>query len=168
VSQQPEKYQTTLFMGQRNKRRQKQRRLSISIQGGLLKKYFPDSKLTNLMGISLQWDVAFKPTPFSQSYKIRIEYTLGFPPKTYVIEPKKLVLHSDAKGLPHVYDNKSQRLCLYYPDGKDWNQGKALVNTIVPWAAEWLFFYENWLQTGEWHGGGVHPTNRKKNNIKHK
>jgi hypothetical protein len=29
-----------------------------------------------------------------------------------------------------------------------------LADSIVPWASEWLFFYEFWLVTGEWDGGG--------------
>ena len=28
---------------------------------------------------------------------------------------------------------------------------------LVGWAAEWLFFYEVWLATGMWLGGGLHP-----------
>lgn len=32
-----------------------------------------------------------------------------------------------------------------------------IANTIVPWAVEWLFFYEVWLVTGEWGGGGEWP-----------
>jgi hypothetical protein len=32
-----------------------------------------------------------------------------------------------------------------------------LDQTIVPWAALWLFFFEEWLATDEWKGGGVHP-----------
>ena len=27
-----------------------------------------------------------------------------------------------------------------------------IVDTIVPWAAEWLLHYEIWLATGEWFG----------------
>jgi hypothetical protein len=33
--------------------------------------------------------------------------------------------------------------------------------TIVPWISEWLMYYELWLSTGEWLGGGIHP--QKKN-----
>lgn len=29
-----------------------------------------------------------------------------------------------------------------------------IANTIVPWTSEWLFYYEIWLATGQWHGGG--------------
>jgi hypothetical protein len=32
-----------------------------------------------------------------------------------------------------------------------------IANTIVPWSVLWLFYFEDWLCTGEWSGGGVHP-----------
>jgi hypothetical protein len=31
--------------------------------------------------------------------------------------------------------------------------------TIIPWLLEWLVYYEAWLVTGEWLGGGVHIRN---------
>ena len=33
---------------------------------------------------------------------------------------------------------------------------KLISNTIIPWTIEWLYFYELWLATGEWLGGGEH------------
>jgi hypothetical protein len=27
----------------------------------------------------------------------------------------------------------------------------------VPWAYLWLFYFEHWLATDEWQGGGKHP-----------
>jgi len=33
-----------------------------------------------------------------------------------------------------------------------------LAETTVPWAARYLYFYEGWLLTGKWSGGGRHPT----------
>ncbi len=27
--------------------------------------------------------------------------------------------------------------------------------TIVPWLMEWLVYYEVWLITGQWEGGGI-------------
>jgi hypothetical protein len=29
--------------------------------------------------------------------------------------------------------------------------------TFVPWTALWLFYFEDWLTTNEWRGGGEHP-----------
>lgn len=33
----------------------------------------------------------------------------------------------------------------------------GIANTIIPWTIEWLYYYELWLATGEWLGGGDHP-----------
>ena len=38
---------------------------------------------------------------------------------------------------------------------------KRRKNTIVPWIADWLYYYEVWLFTGEWEGGGIHFDDRK-------
>jgi hypothetical protein len=35
-----------------------------------------------------------------------------------------------------------------------------IADSVVPWASEWLFFYEIWLPSGEWHGGGEWPPPR--------
>ncbi len=32
-----------------------------------------------------------------------------------------------------------------------------LDQTIVPWTALWLFYFEEWLESNEWKGGGEHP-----------
>ena len=37
-----------------------------------------------------------------------------------------------------------------------------LAKTTVPWASRWLYYYELWLVTGKWLGGGIaHSTNDK-------
>ena len=55
-------------------------------------------------------------------------------------------------SLPHVWNHEKQVLCLFQEG--DWRPGLRLADSIVPWASEWLFFYEIWLVTGEWDGGG--------------
>ena len=32
-----------------------------------------------------------------------------------------------------------------------------IANTVVPWATLWLYFFEEWLVSDDWKGGGVHP-----------
>lgn len=32
-----------------------------------------------------------------------------------------------------------------------------LSDTYIAWTAEWLGYFEDWLATGEWAGGGRHP-----------
>ena len=29
--------------------------------------------------------------------------------------------------------------------------------TVVPWTSLWLFYFEDWLASNEWKGGGEHP-----------
>ena len=40
---------------------------------------------------------------------------------------------------------------------KEFSGEKFLSETIIPWAIEWLYYYEIWLVTGTWNGGGEHP-----------
>jgi hypothetical protein len=60
------------------------------------------------------------------------------------------------ESLPHVY--REGTLCLYRKG--EWSSAMLIANSIVPWASEWLLFYEIWLATGEWHGGGDWPPPR--------
>lgn len=130
----------------------------IGAQAGLLKSMFPDSTVTTSMDKKLTWNYTLRPSPLGDEYKVRMEYELGSSPKVYVLSPKPLALARGAKRLPHVYDQEKQRLCLYYPDGKQWNSSMPLAKTIVWWIYEWLYHYEIWLGTdNDWKGGGVHP-----------
>lgn len=56
--------------------------------------------------------------------------------------------------LPHVYSHEEQRLCLYSPNKAEWTREKLISSTIIPWAVEWLQYYELWLPNGKWLGGG--------------
>ena len=37
-----------------------------------------------------------------------------------------------------------------------------LDQTIVPWTALWLLYFEEWLFSDEWAGGGVYPAVRER------
>ena len=58
----------------------------------------------------------------------------------------------------NLIDHDKQELCLFW---KNWDATMPLANTIVPWVADWLYYYEVWLFTGEWEGGGIHFDDRK-------
>ena len=73
--------------------------------------------------------------------------------KVYVIN-KKLKIAPNRVKLPHVYSSKRQQLCLYSPSRNEWNGFNYIIDTIIPWASEWLYFYELWLPEGKWYGGG--------------
>jgi hypothetical protein len=66
-----------------------------------------------------------------------------------VIAPE-LRLHSESKVLPHTYSDDT--LCLHL--GGQWRPTMLIAQTTVPWISEWLYYYEIWLVTGQWHGGG--------------
>jgi hypothetical protein len=72
-----------------------------------------------------------------------------------VITPRLRSLAGDRK-IPHVYAEKGDPLCLYYPPANEWNETMHLAETIVPWACEWLLHFEAWLFSDEWDGGGIH------------
>jgi hypothetical protein len=77
-------------------------------------------------------------------------------PRVFVDDPDLLAL-ADGRRLPHVYEQQPPRLCLYVPETGEWTPAMRLDQSIVPWAMLWLFYFEEWLVSDEWKGGGVHP-----------
>jgi hypothetical protein len=134
----------------------KTKSIPISIQAFNIKKLFPETKVETSHDQYLSWTHTIIPSPLGDYYKIKIVYHMNLSPKIFVINPKPLALAKGKDRLPHCYDQKLQRLCLYYPDGYEWNKSMLISTTIIPWAYEWLYHYEIWLGTGEWHGGGIH------------
>jgi hypothetical protein len=80
------------------------------------------------------------------------------------------VLRPDLRSLagknpiPHIYDHDGPgtKLCLWWPKQREWMPRLKLTETCVPWTAEWLWYFEDWLATGEWAGGGQHPQPKRK------
>lgn len=95
-----------------------------------------------------------KPTEVNRAYRARIEYRAESAPKVFIEDPPLKRRQQDQR-IPHTYDE--DRPCLFLPGSGEWRSDKHVANTIVPWLAEWLFYYEVWRATGEWLGGGVHP-----------
>jgi len=113
----------------------------------------------------LTWEFSVRPTPLSRKYQLRINYKQGDTPKVFVDKPD---LTSLAKGedIPHVYQQKPTQLCLYLPGTGEWSSEQWIFKTIVPWSVLWLYFFEDWLATGEWKGGGKHPELRNETREK--
>ena len=138
---------------------QKIKPLPIGVQAMSIKHMFTDGKVNTMHDRQLTWTHTISPSPLGGIYKVKLVYHLTQSPKIFVVTPKPLALAKGKTKLPHCYDQKQQRLCLYYPDGAEWNKAMLLSNTVIPWTYEWLYHYEIWLGTGEWTGGGVHPEN---------
>ena len=136
----------------------KQPSFSLLQQKVALRSAYKDAECNiNTTKKQLFWYGTIKPTAFSKEYKVLILYKLWESPKVWVLgdELEKL----DSKDFPHEFEvdveAKMVRICLYRYS--EFNVHKLLADTIVPWTVEWLFFYEMWLATGEWLGGGEHP-----------
>ena len=105
----------------------------------------------------LLWSGKIKPTALSKEYTVVLLYIVGESPKVWVIGNALEKL--DDVNFPHKFDIDSKKnmvqICLYRY--AEFNSTVLLADTIIPWTVEWLYFYELWLATGEWFGGGEHP-----------
>ena len=100
-----------------------------------------------------------RPRPGTREYLVRIEYVLEGQPVT-VVESPRLEHRPDQPTIPHTYPpfgDYPRRPCLHHPEDLSWTPAKALAHTIVPWLLSWLVFYEIWLASGQWLGGGFEP-----------
>lgn len=107
---------------------------------------------------TLYWSGKISPTPLSKEYTVVLTYKHWKSPVVWVIGNE--LENLDSPDFPHKYDiypdKKMVQICLYRGI-EEFNTYKYLANTIIPWTIEWLYYYELWLATGEWHGGGEHP-----------
>lgn len=104
----------------------------------------------------LTWDFEARPGVLYRSYRLRIRFKSNGSPNVTVLSPNLNEL-APGKKLPHVYATKPVRLCLCFPSSDEWTTDKSIAETIVPWAYLWLMYFEHWLATEEWQGGGIHP-----------
>ena len=144
----------------------KNKALPIIVQDKRIQERFPKFVRKNNYKEGI-WIGDLQPTEWSNKYKIQIKYKVKQSPKVTVISPE-LLLAKGKNQLPHVYSKNE--LCLFHPKKEEWTPSHFIADTIIPWTSLWLFFYEDWLYTGQWIGGGEHPNEkrqkRKKNRIK--
>jgi len=133
----------------------RQNTLSVVQQYFLLKRDYPDGTGT-LRNDRLVWRHWLQPTPLSRRYRLRLIFILRNSPVTIIEEPCLSELAA-GRRIPHLYEEKPARLCLYQPAYEEWSSAKRLSETIVPWATLWLFYFEDWMSSNEWRGGGEHP-----------
>lgn len=129
---------------------------------------FPESDVSIKDG-TLTWFGIVRPTAVSKEYTLKLEYKMGKNPRVWLLNAD--IEAGKAKDIPHHYHvdekEKAIELCLFKPGLGEWMKHYAISRTIIPWAIEWLYYYEIWKITGRWKGGGAHPTpkdcrNRKK------
>ncbi len=115
-----------------------------------------NSKLKNG---KLVWKQKVKPSEYSKEYVITLKYD-GITPEVYLYNQG--IIKKRDEFVPHCYHrfyesdyNEYVKLCLYYPKYKEWTKSMFLSETIIPWAIDWIKYYELWRITGKWLGGGI-------------
>lgn len=108
-------------------------------------------------------------TPDRQSYLVRIRFIPGGDaanvvftyagPDIFLLDPPAIRrAETPEEPVPHLFaQGPPAKLCLWLPGSGEWSPAMPLAETVVPWASEWLFFYELWHATGIWYGRGAHP-----------
>ena len=119
-----------------------------------LKKEYPESNPV-VHYDELIWYGQIRPSPVSRYYKIKI-YCKGYSRRPKVVLYGDTIEGIDKPDFPHHFEiNKDKQevvLCLHMPH--EFNYNYWIADTIIPWTQEWLYYYEIWLATGEWCGGG--------------
>lgn len=131
--------------------------VSLGMQLHMLMRKFPLGKGYIKKG-KLVWHCNLDLGDEHGQYKIKLLYDLHSSPQVFVIEPNLYELTGGAKP-PHIYvfNEDETKLCLFYPSSGEWAANKFLSDTIVPWACLWLIYFNGWMATGKWYGGGKHP-----------
>jgi hypothetical protein len=115
--------------------------MSLAQQNMLVQHSFPNFKFSWQNGFGT-WRGTLQPSEISAVYSILIKYKIGYRPNVWVLKPEP------KSNVPHRFSDKS--LCLYWNKEWEWSSNKEIVDTILPWTALWLYYYELWLDTGEW------------------
>lgn len=139
-----------------NKVYQRQKSFRLIDQMVALKISYPEASCYIRCGV-LYWSGKICPSPLSQDYSVHLEYKLRKRP--YVTAQGQNLKRLDDPKFPHKFhvDKEKQivEMCLYL--SPDFSSHMLLADTVIPWAVEWLYYYEIWLATDEWCGGGKHP-----------
>jgi hypothetical protein len=147
--------------------------LSVAEQNASIRASFPGFQMCFDGMFVGAWEGSL--TPNAKTYRISILYF----PRRYFFETADIAnprisvrvvspeISLDPRGTgdlpPHIFLGKGGdfSLCLFDNRAGEWLPDQSIADTIIPWAAEWLFYFEAWLHSGVWSGGGVHPQKRK-------
>lgn len=132
-------------------------------QVAVMRQAWPGFRATRIVNRTATWRGSLRPLSQSYSVEITIWCANGRQPEVTVLDP---ILRArpglPISAIPHHYANSRcparPLLCLYDPKELRWHCGLPAAYTLLPWTVDWLVCYEGWLATGEWTGGGRHPT----------
>ena len=100
--------------------------------------------------------------PLQKGYCVRLLWSAapGARPYVYLVDPPLTPRPGKTfEEIPHLMFNDKRPelsgLCLFDPDGGEWDHTMFVADTTIPWAAEWLKFYELWHYDGVWRGRSI-------------
>lgn len=149
--------------------------ITIERQISAIAAQWPQLRIVEASGRAAVWEGPLRPE--KRRYTVRIAYCVPLSIEMFTlseVQPRVQVLdpllepHDDYEEgpIPHVYWNRDDLrlpyLCLFDPFNCEWSPADLLAETTVPWTARYLYFYEGWLLTGRWLGGGRHPTEEER------
>ena len=70
----------------------------------------------------------------------------------HAVFPEVRILHPKIEPNSEIHMYRDETLCLYFPEDYEWDDISSIHDTVIPWTAEWLVFYELYLLTGKWKG----------------
>lgn len=119
----------------------------------------PGSRVELRGGRELIFYFSVSPGHYSRFYQCTLHIKNGDPFPTLIVRSPNLQELSGDRFIPHTYpyEGKGTNLCLWWPSGQEWNPHMKLRETYIAWTVEWLGYFEDWLATGIWEGGGMHP-----------
>ena len=113
-------------------------------QKSLIEQFFPCFEC-QLYGNRLTCKGKIVPSDGCDEYLVRIRYDYEKVPRVEIIEPN---IKPSLKI--HIYGCGA--LCLYDHRQSPWQRSQNIHETIIPWTAEWLVYYELFLICGKWLG----------------
>jgi hypothetical protein len=111
----------------------------------LIEKYYPGFNCSVRRNLLVCHGIIV-PADGCESYHVTIKYRFDREPHVWITEP---AIRPSAAC--HMYEEDGS-LCLYDHRESPWHEDMMVHQTIIPWTAEWIVFYELWKLTGEWLG----------------
>lgn len=130
-------------------------RRSPAAQLAAMRQLWPDFIGTKSSDGSMYWRGPLRPK--ACIYIITVFWNPKYMSLPYVVIEEPL-LSPRPEGtfaeIPHLLFNEEEPtrsgLCLFDPDEHQWTPSDLIAETTIPWASEWLAYYELWHMTGRW------------------
>jgi hypothetical protein len=132
-----------------------QKLLTPAEQASFLKTKFSSFRILSVRN-RLRCVGTLRPSLTGDTYTVEVTYDVPARPHVRVLRPELRLAPGKSK-LSHVFEGNE--LCLHLAG--DWRPDQQIAEFIVPWISLWLAFYEFWVLSGEWLGGGQEPNGAK-------